>query len=31
VAFTLLIAESKQDEREIMVKVIINLINGKNA
>ena len=31
VAFTLLIAESKPDEREIMVKVVINLINGKNA
>ena len=31
VAFTLLVAESKPDEREIMVKVIINLINGKNA
>ncbi|TXT24039.1 MAG: filamentation induced by cAMP protein Fic [Gallionellaceae bacterium] len=31
VAFTLLIAESKPDEREVMVKVIINLINGKNA
>ena len=31
VAFTLLIAESKPDEREIMVKVIINLINGKNV
>ncbi len=30
VAFTLLIAESKPDEREMMVKVIINLINGKN-
>lgn len=30
VAFTLLIAESKADEREMMVKVIINLINGKN-
>ena len=30
VAFTLLIAESKPDEREIMVKVVINLINGKN-
>jgi len=26
----LLIAESKPDEREIMVKVVINLINGKN-
>lgn len=31
VAFTLLIAESKPDEREMMVKVIINLINGKNV
>lgn len=31
VAFTLMIAESKPDEREMMVKVIINLINGKNA
>ena len=31
VAFTLLIAESKPDERETMVKVIINLINGKNG
>ncbi len=31
VAFTLLIAESKPDEREMMVKVIINLINGKNG
>ena len=31
VAFTLLIAESKPDERELMVKVIINLINGKNV
>ena len=31
VAFTLLIAESKPDEREIMVKVIINLINGENT
>lgn len=30
VAFTLLIAESKPDEREMMVKVIINLINGNN-
>ena len=30
VAFTLLIAESKPDERDIMVKVIINLINGQN-
>jgi prophage maintenance system killer protein len=31
VAFTLLIAESKPEEREMMVKVIINLINGNNA
>ena len=31
VAFTLLIAESKPDERDIMVKVIINLINGSNT
>jgi prophage maintenance system killer protein len=31
VAFTLLIAESKPEEREVMVKVIINLINGKNV
>lgn len=30
VAFTLLIAESKPDERETIVKVIINLINDKN-
>ena len=30
VAFTLLIAESKPDEKETIVKVIINLINGKN-
>ena len=30
VAFTLLIAESKTDEKEMIVKVIINLINGKN-
>ena len=30
VAFTLLIAESKPDEREMIVKVIINLINGNN-
>ncbi|MGZ4968597.1 MAG: RhuM family protein [Methylobacter sp.] len=31
VAFTLLIAESKPDERETIVKVIINLINDKNG
>ena len=31
VAFTLLIAESKPEERETIVKVIINLINDKNV
>ena len=31
VAFTLLIAESKPDEREMIVKVIINLINKQNG
>lgn len=31
VAFTLLIAESKPDEREMIVKVIINLINEQNG
>ncbi|PSJ16920.1 Fic family protein [Nitrosomonas supralitoralis] len=30
VAFTLLIAESKPEEKETIVKVIINLINGNN-
>ena len=30
VAFTLLIAESKPAEKDVMVKVIINLINGNN-
>lgn len=30
VAFTLLIAESKPEERDMIVKVIINLINGNN-
>lgn len=30
VALTLMIAESKSDEKEIMVKVIVNLINIKN-
>jgi hypothetical protein len=30
VAFTLLIAESKPDEREMIFKVIINLINEQN-
>jgi prophage maintenance system killer protein len=31
VAFTLLIAESKPDEKDTIVKVIINLINGENG
>ncbi len=31
VAFTLLIAESKPEEKDTMVKVIINLINGNNS
>ncbi|MCQ2286245.1 MAG: virulence protein RhuM/Fic/DOC family protein [Bacteroidales bacterium] len=30
VALTLLIAESKSEEKEIMVKVVVNLINQKN-
>lgn len=31
VAFTLLIAESKPEEKDTIVKVIINLINGENG
>jgi hypothetical protein len=31
VAFTLLIAESKPDEKDTIVKVIINLVNGENG
>lgn len=31
VAFTLLIAESKPEEKDMIVKVIINLINGANG
>ncbi len=31
VAFTLLIAESKPEEKDTIVKVIINLINGNNG
>lgn len=31
VAFTLLIAESKSEEKDVIVKVIINLINGANG
>ena len=30
VALTLLIAESKTEEKDMMVKVIVNLINRKN-
>jgi hypothetical protein len=30
VALTLMIAESKPDEKEMMVKVMVNLINLKN-
>ena len=30
VALTLMIAESKTDEMDIMVKVVVNLINGEN-
>lgn len=30
VALTLMIAESKMDEMDIMVKVVVNLINGDN-
>jgi prophage maintenance system killer protein len=30
VALTLMIAESKSDEKEMMVKVIVNLINVNN-
>jgi prophage maintenance system killer protein len=30
VALTLMIGESKPDEKEMMVKVVVNLINSKN-
>ena len=30
VALTLMIAESKSDEKDTMVKVVVNLINGDN-
>lgn len=30
VALTLMIAESKTEEMEVMVKVVVNLINGNN-
>ena len=30
VALTLMIAESKTDEMDMMVKVVVNLINGDN-
>ena len=29
-ALTLMIAESKSDEKELMVKVVVNLINIRN-
>jgi prophage maintenance system killer protein len=31
VALTLMIAESKPDEKDMMVKVVVNLINANNA
>lgn len=31
VALTLMIAESKPEEKDVMVKVVVNLINNKNA
>jgi prophage maintenance system killer protein len=30
VALTLMIAESKSEEKDIMVKVVVNLINNRN-
>ena len=30
VALTLMIAESKTEEKDVMVKVVVNLINQKN-
>jgi hypothetical protein len=30
VALTLMIAESKPDEKDMMIKVVVNLINLKN-
>jgi len=30
VALTLMIAESKPEEKDVMVKVVVNLINQKN-
>lgn len=30
VALTLMIAESKPQEKELMIKVVVNLINGEN-
>ena len=30
VAITIMIAESKSDEKEIMTKLVVNLINNKN-
>ena len=30
VAITIMIAESKSDEKDIMIKLVVNLINNKN-
>ena len=30
VAITIMIAESKPEEKEIMIKLVVNLINNKN-
>ena len=30
VAITIMIAESKSDEKDMMVKLVVNLINNKN-
>jgi hypothetical protein len=30
VALTLMIAESRTEEKDVMVKVVVNLINGNN-
>ncbi|WP_223256097.1 hypothetical protein [Flavobacterium laiguense] len=30
VALTLMIAESKSDDKDMMVKVVVNLINNRN-
>jgi hypothetical protein len=30
VAITIMIAESKSDEKDMMIKLVVNLINNKN-